>query len=84
MRNIDRPDYDPNSYPAEVGVLSNSYALYDIDKDTVPEMLLRFGDCEAAYHKQIYTFRDGRVVLAGDVPSGHCSFIPGPMKMLWL
>lgn len=78
VRNIDRPDYDPNSYPAEVGVLSNSYALYDIDKDTVPEMLLRFGDCEAAYHTQIYTFRDDRVVLAGDVPSGHCSFYTWP------
>lgn len=78
VRNINRPDYDPNSYPAEVGALSDSYALYGIDKDSVPEMLLRFGDCKAAYHTQIYTFRDGRVVLAGDVPSGHSSFYTWP------
>ena len=45
--------------------VSSGYALYDIDKDGVPELLVRFGDCEAADHTKIYTFRDGEMALAG-------------------
>ena len=85
VRDTDRPDYDPNAYPGEVGALSSGYALYDIDKDGVPELLVRFGDCEAADHTKIYTFRDGEMALAGDLPSGHTSFYtsPGENAMVW-
>ena len=78
VRDTDRPDYDPNAYLYEVGALSSGYVLYDIDKDGVPELLVRFGDCEAAYHTKIYTFRDGEMVLAGDLPTGHTSFYTWP------
>lgn len=78
MRDTNRPAYDPNAYLWEVGTLSSGYVLYDIDKDGVPELLVRFGDCEAAYRTQIYTFRDGEMVLAGDLSSGHTSFYTCP------
>ncbi|MBQ6372845.1 MAG: hypothetical protein IJJ22_06970, partial [Oscillospiraceae bacterium] len=33
-----------------------TYTLYDIDKDQVPELILKLGTCEADYHGEIYTF----------------------------
>lgn len=59
VRDIDRPDYDPNEYPYEIGMLSSGYCLYDIDKDGVPEMLVRYGDSEAAYYTTVYGWADG-------------------------
>ena len=43
LRDTDRPDYDPNTVDLEVGEASGTYVLYDIDKDGVPELLLRYG-----------------------------------------
>lgn len=78
VRNIDRPDYDPNEYLYEIGMLSDGYCLYDIDKDGVPELLIRHGDCEAAYHTRVYGWSDGAVTELGDFSSGHSSLYTWP------
>lgn len=78
VRNIDRPDYDPNEYPSETGMLSEGYCLYDVDKDGVPEMMIRYGNCEAAYHTYVYGWVDGAVAELGDFYSGHSSLYTWP------
>ncbi len=78
VRKIDRPDYDPNVYPAEIGGLSDAYMLYDVDKDGVPELLLHYGKSEAARRTEVYTVRAGDMVLAGEFPSGHAAFYSCP------
>lgn len=78
VRNIDRPDYDPNEYPSEIGMLSSGYCLYDIDEDGVPEMMIRYGNCEAAYHTCVYGWADGAVTELGDFSSGHSSLYTWP------
>lgn len=50
---------------------SDSYSLYDVDKDGIPELFVCYGNCEAAYHTICYAFRDGQVVEAGEFHSGH-------------
>ena len=56
-----------------------SYLVYDIDKDTIPELLVKTGTCEADYHGALYTFRDGRAFQVGeDLALGHSSFYSDP------
>lgn len=57
---------------------SESYSLYDVDQDGVPELFVKFGNCEAAYHTRCYTFRGGEVALAGEFGSGHSSLYTCP------
>lgn len=63
---------------------STFYSLYDVDKDGVPELFVKFGDYEAAYHTRCYTFRDGETVLLGEFPSGHSSLYTYPDKNAFL
>ena len=39
------------------------YALYDINKDGIPEMILHFGYSEASEFYNVYTYQQGKVVL---------------------
>lgn len=78
LRDTDRPDYDPNTVDLEVGEASGTYVLYDIDKDGVPELLLRYGLGEAGYHTTVYGYRDGAVAELGDVATGHTSLYTWP------
>lgn len=78
VRNIDRPDYDPNEYPGEIGTLSESYCLYDIDKDGAPEMMIRYGNSEAAYRTCVYGWVDHTVAKLGDFYSGHSGLYTWP------
>ena len=78
LRNTDRPDYDPNNVDVEIGEVSGRYVLYDIDKDAVPELLIRYGLGEAGYHTTVYGFRDGAVTELGDIPTGHTSLYTWP------
>ena len=78
VRRIDRPDYDPNEYPYEIGMLSDAYCLYDIDKDGVPELLIRYGRSEAAYHTCVYGWTDGGVSELGNFSSSHASLYTWP------
>lgn len=73
---INRPDYNPNDYPAEVESLSKEYFLYDLDWDGVPELVLRRGwDC---WDTRFYTLRDGEVTEAGRLESRYLSFFTSP------
>lgn len=78
VRNIDRPDYDPNVYPGEIGNQSDEYVLYDVDKDGTPELFVRYGKCEAAYRTKVYTYREGTVAELGEFISGHGSLYTWP------
>ena len=65
-----------------------SYLIYDIDKDAIPELIVKTGTCEADYHGAIYTFRDGQVFQVGEELSlGHRSFYSNPgddgIIMMW-
>ena len=65
-----------------------SYLIYDIDKDAIPELIVKTGTCEADYHGAIYTFRDGQAVQAGgELSLGHRSFYSNPgddgIIMMW-
>lgn len=58
----------------------DTYWLYDIDKDGTPELILRRGDCEAAYHGEVYTYKDDAVKqVAKDLGLGHTTLqtVPG-------
>ncbi len=78
LRNTERPDYDPNTVEPEIGEVSGRYVLYDIDKDAVPELLVRYGLGEAGYHTTVYGYRDRTVAELGDIPSGHTSLYTWP------
>ena len=55
------------------------YTLYDIDKDGVPELIVKMGTCEADYHGALYTFAGGQAVLVTDeIGLGHSSFYTDP------
>lgn len=78
VRNIDRPDYDPDTYGSELSAQSSGYCLYDIDEDGVPEMFVRYGSGEADYLTRVYTCLEGVVAQAGEFPSGHASLYTWP------
>lgn len=59
---------------------SESYSLYDVDKDGVPELFVKYGSCEANFTTQCYTFRDGKVVCIGEFRSGHSGLYTHPDK----
>jgi len=44
----------------------HQYALYDMNADGVPELILYEGSSGAGTHHHIYTYRDGEVVHCGD------------------
>ena len=45
---------------------SDSYSLYDVDKDGIPELFVLFGNCEVAYVVRCCGVRKGAVALAGE------------------
>ena len=59
--------------------LGCGYSLYDIDKDSVPELMTKLGTCEADYHGEIYTFRDGQAICVCEgIGLGHSSYYSDP------
>lgn len=74
--NIDRPDYDPNEYPAQVENLSKEYFLYDLDWDGVPELVIR----SDFYHSDIrvLTVRSGAAVEVGHLDGRYMEFFSSP------
>lgn len=59
---------------------SENYSLYDVDGDGVPELFVKYGNCEAAFTTQCYTWRDSQVVCIGEFHSGHSSLYACPGK----
>lgn len=52
--------------------VSDSYSLYDVDKDGVPELFVTFGNADAVHATRCYTFREGETVPAGEFSSAYC------------
>lgn len=56
-----------------------SYAIVDINKDSIPELIIKTGTCEADYRYYFYTYNennsyydfDNYVVYAGSIDGGH-------------
>ena len=52
-----------------------SYALLDICGDSIPELAVKYGTCEADFQVCVYTYRDGGVQEIGSgIPAGHATF----------
>lgn len=56
----------------------NVYALYDIDKDGTPELLLTSGTCEADYKTEIFYCKGSTIEYGGYIWSGHSQFYTYP------
>lgn len=57
------------------GNLIITYTLYDTDKDGTPELLIKYGTCEADFRITIYTYKNGKLEeLSDDIPGSHTSF----------
>lgn len=76
VRNIDRPDYDPDSYQIEVDNLSREYFLCDLDRNGVPELVLRSG----WYYDdvRIFTVQSGAVTELGALSGRYMEFYASP------
>ena len=59
---------------------SESYSLYDVDRDGVPELFVKYGNCEAAFTYQCYTWQDNQVVCIGEFDGGHSGLYTYPDK----
>lgn len=62
------------------GGVSEVYYLYDIDKDDIPELMIRYGTCEADYYIDIYTYREGQAGYIGGTMAGHTAFYSWPQE----
>ena len=54
------------------------YWLYDIDCNSTPELIIRFGNCEANFHDLVYTSVDGEALEVGELPGGHTCYYGKP------
>lgn len=57
----------------EYGYTMDGYTLYDVDKNGVPELIVKFGTCEADYDGRLYTFDGTKVVYVDEFAMGHTS-----------
>ena len=74
--NIGRPDYDPNDYPAQAGNLSKEYFLYDLDRDGVPELVIRSNHYRSDI--RFLTVRDGAAAEIGRLDGRYMAFYTSP------
>lgn len=71
---------EPIAFIDVMAMGSESYSLYDVDKDGVPELFVQYGSCEADFATQCYTYREGQVVCIGEFTSGHSALYTNPGK----
>jgi len=62
----------------EYDSLSDSYGLYDIDEDGVPELFIKFGAYEANYRAEVFTYGNGAVTSLGILGFGHSGLYSYP------
>lgn len=72
---LENENYEGNE---EYSDFSESYYLYDIDKDDVPELLIEYGLGESGYHADVYTYTDGAVEKVGELSTGHTTLYTWP------
>ena len=61
---------------ADYGV--DGYYLYDVDQDDVPELIVKFGTCEADYDGRMYRFDGEKAVYVDEFSLGHSSMASCP------
>ncbi len=54
------------------------YCLYDVNKDEVPELFIRTGNCEANYDGQAFTYVDDEIKYIGEFSLGHSALYTYP------
>lgn len=60
-----------------------NYALYDLDGNGMPELILKGGSCEADFFFRIYTVISGELRECGRISGGHTSlYVGGPEGMI--
>ena len=64
----------------EYGYGVDGYYLYDVDKDEVPELIVKFGTCEADYDGRLYTFDGEKAIYSGEFPLGHSGLATCPSQ----
>lgn len=70
---------DLESGTLEPSLWINEYYIYDLDRNGIPEMLVRIGSCEADYQGCFYTYDESKgVVELGKVWLGHTSVYTYP------
>lgn len=62
--------------------IAESYFLYDIDYNGVPELYVRCGTCQVAYHVIVYLYDQAEVKILGDLDACHIGFHSTPKKRL--
>jgi len=62
----------------EYGCPGGSYFIYDIDKDSTPELIVRYGDCEAIFHAFVFTYTDNKVKCIDEISTGHSELYAYP------
>ena len=56
------------------------YYLVDLDQDKKPELLCKYGTCEADVRTDIYTFKKGKAKKVRTAYSGHVGYVAYPGK----
>lgn len=69
--------YDGNTYTKE-GVTDARYYLYDIDKDEIPELMIKQGADENSYMTDVYYWDGSEAKHAGDTYSGRLNYYSNP------
>ena len=62
------------------------FLLYDIEKDGLPELIVRTGSYEAEYAGTVYTCADGTAAAVGEIGLGHTGCFSDPGEngfLLW-
>lgn len=60
--------YSPNNVMID-------YALYDMDKDGIPELFVKYGTCEADFQIAIYTYKNDQLKqITDELGGGHTGF----------
>lgn len=54
------------------------YYLTDIDNDRTPELLIRYGSCEANVRTDVFSYKSNKVVKIGQFSCGHETFYAYP------
>ena len=57
-----------------------TYCLYDVDKDGIPELFLRYGISTATSFYDVYTIKDGNTACSGRIFSGSAALYSYPEK----
>lgn len=67
-----------------------NYALYDIDKNGIPELFVQYGNCEANYYMEVYSYDPvdyDMIVIEEQLWSGHTALATYPddngFLMVW-